>query len=323
MRSCAPPRACSSRRRREGLDPQRGRRGARAPARRGRGARPARVGNHERLPGARGARARAAPTATATRRGARWRRCCASASRSSTRRCRSTTPAAVACSISSRAREPSRARRMHVLVGVIGGLLVAAMLWEIFVAFLLPRRVKRDPRLVRAVFVRVWRPWRAAGARAAAGRRRRAARHLRAVRPGDRAGAVGRGDDVRLRVPAVGRRLAPRPGRRERGLRQRPLLRGRHDGLELARRPRRARHVRAHRADHRRGQRPGGAGDRDRLPALALSGVLASRGDRVAAGRARGLAAERRAACTALGRAGRLAGSGRVPRAAGSSGWRS
>ncbi len=49
---------------------------------------------------------------------------------------------------------------MHVLVGVIGALLVAAMLWEIFVAFLLPRRVKRDPRLVRAVFVRVWRPWR-------------------------------------------------------------------------------------------------------------------------------------------------------------------
>ena len=34
------------------------------------------------------------------------------------------------------------------------------MLLEIFVAFLLPRRVKRDPRLVRRVFAYGWRPWR-------------------------------------------------------------------------------------------------------------------------------------------------------------------
>jgi hypothetical protein len=31
---------------------------------------------------------------------------------------------------------------------------------EIFVAFLLPRRVKRDPKIVRSVFAYAWRPWR-------------------------------------------------------------------------------------------------------------------------------------------------------------------
>lgn len=49
---------------------------------------------------------------------------------------------------------------MRILVGVLGGLLVVAMLVEIFVAFLLPRRVKRDPKLVRTVFAYGWRPWR-------------------------------------------------------------------------------------------------------------------------------------------------------------------
>jgi hypothetical protein len=49
---------------------------------------------------------------------------------------------------------------MRILVGVIGGALVALMLLEIFVAFLLPRRVKRDPKLVRTVFAYGWRPWR-------------------------------------------------------------------------------------------------------------------------------------------------------------------
>jgi hypothetical protein len=50
---------------------------------------------------------------------------------------------------------------MRVLVGVLGGALVALMLLEIFFAFLLPRRVKRDPRIVRFVFDYLWRPWRA------------------------------------------------------------------------------------------------------------------------------------------------------------------
>jgi hypothetical protein len=49
---------------------------------------------------------------------------------------------------------------VRILVGVLGGLLVVAMLLEIFVAFLLPRRVKRDPKLVRTVFAYFWRPWR-------------------------------------------------------------------------------------------------------------------------------------------------------------------
>lgn len=49
---------------------------------------------------------------------------------------------------------------MRILVGVLGGLLVTAMLVEIFVAFVLPRRVKRDPRLVRTVFAYGWWPWR-------------------------------------------------------------------------------------------------------------------------------------------------------------------
>jgi hypothetical protein len=49
---------------------------------------------------------------------------------------------------------------MHVLVGVLGGVLVGLMLLEIFVAFLLPRRVKRDPKIVRTVFAYAWRPWR-------------------------------------------------------------------------------------------------------------------------------------------------------------------
>jgi hypothetical protein len=45
-------------------------------------------------------------------------------------------------------------------VGLLGGALVALMLLEIFLAFLLPRRVKRDPRMVRSVFAYAWRPWR-------------------------------------------------------------------------------------------------------------------------------------------------------------------
>lgn len=49
---------------------------------------------------------------------------------------------------------------MHVLVGVLGGALVALMLIEIFLTFLLPRRVRRDPRIARSVFALGWRPWR-------------------------------------------------------------------------------------------------------------------------------------------------------------------
>jgi len=50
---------------------------------------------------------------------------------------------------------------MRVAVGVLGGAIVALMLVEIFLTFLLPRRVRRDPRIVRSVFAYAWRPWRA------------------------------------------------------------------------------------------------------------------------------------------------------------------
>jgi hypothetical protein len=49
---------------------------------------------------------------------------------------------------------------MRILVGVLGVLLIALMLSEFFVAFLLPRRVKRDPRIARGIYEAVWRPWR-------------------------------------------------------------------------------------------------------------------------------------------------------------------
>jgi hypothetical protein len=49
---------------------------------------------------------------------------------------------------------------VRVVVGIVGGLLLVAMLSEFFVTFMLPRRVKRDPRLARGLFRAAWRPWR-------------------------------------------------------------------------------------------------------------------------------------------------------------------
>jgi hypothetical protein len=49
---------------------------------------------------------------------------------------------------------------MNVLVGIAGALLIVLMLAEFFVAFLLPRRVKRDPRIARWILVMGWRGWR-------------------------------------------------------------------------------------------------------------------------------------------------------------------
>ncbi|MGH2850458.1 MAG: two pore domain potassium channel family protein [Solirubrobacteraceae bacterium] len=54
---------------------------------------------------------------------------------------------------------------MRIVVGVVGGVLVALMLFEIFLAFLLPRRVKRDPLLARRVAIYLFRPWRAVARR--------------------------------------------------------------------------------------------------------------------------------------------------------------
>ena len=58
---------------------------------------------------------------------------------------------------------------MRVVAGVAGVVLIALMLSEFFVAFLLPRRVRRDPRIARGLIRLLWRPWRAlAGRRAPA-----------------------------------------------------------------------------------------------------------------------------------------------------------
>jgi hypothetical protein len=54
---------------------------------------------------------------------------------------------------------------MHVVVAVAACLLIVLMLAEFFLTFLMPRRVKRDPRIARRVFSLVWRPWRAVGRR--------------------------------------------------------------------------------------------------------------------------------------------------------------
>jgi hypothetical protein len=53
---------------------------------------------------------------------------------------------------------------MHVLAGIGGAVLILAMLVEFFVAFMLPRRVKRDPRIARGIYQALWRPWRATAA---------------------------------------------------------------------------------------------------------------------------------------------------------------
>jgi hypothetical protein len=49
---------------------------------------------------------------------------------------------------------------VRILVGLVGAVLIVLMLAEFFVAFLLPRRVKRDPRIARGIYEAVWRPWR-------------------------------------------------------------------------------------------------------------------------------------------------------------------
>jgi hypothetical protein len=50
---------------------------------------------------------------------------------------------------------------MRVVAACASGLLIIMMLAEFFISFLLPRRVKRDPRIARRVLVSIWVPWRA------------------------------------------------------------------------------------------------------------------------------------------------------------------
>jgi len=50
---------------------------------------------------------------------------------------------------------------MRVVAGIAGAALIMLLLSEFFVTFMLPRRVRRDPRIARRFNRLLWRPWRA------------------------------------------------------------------------------------------------------------------------------------------------------------------
>src|SRR5215510_8415886 len=50
---------------------------------------------------------------------------------------------------------------MRIVAAAVGLALIGLMLAEFFVTFMLPRRVRRDPRIARGLNRVVWRPWRA------------------------------------------------------------------------------------------------------------------------------------------------------------------
>jgi hypothetical protein len=50
---------------------------------------------------------------------------------------------------------------MRVVGAVVGVIVIGLMLAEFFVTFMLPRRVRRDPRIARGLVRLLWRPWRA------------------------------------------------------------------------------------------------------------------------------------------------------------------
>jgi hypothetical protein len=54
---------------------------------------------------------------------------------------------------------------VRVVVGLVGVVVILLMLAEFFVAFLLPRRVRRDPRIARGIYRALWHPWRALAGR--------------------------------------------------------------------------------------------------------------------------------------------------------------
>jgi hypothetical protein len=58
---------------------------------------------------------------------------------------------------------------MRVLAGICGVALILLLLSEFFVAFLLPRRVRRDPRIARGLNRLFWKPWRAVAERLSPG----------------------------------------------------------------------------------------------------------------------------------------------------------
>ena len=181
---------------------------------------------------------------------------------------------------------------MRLVVGIAGGVLVALMLAEFFVAFLLPRRVRRDPRIARQVLWLGWRAWRRASRRLPADAADtmlgfygplglimelalvdvRAGRGLRRVAVGDGLAPLARSLGRVWRRPLLQRRRLPqrldRSHSDERWLAHSLLARGR---------------VWLRRSLHR-----------DRLPAGAVPGILTPRSSGLAARPAGGLAAERR-----------------------------
>ena len=54
---------------------------------------------------------------------------------------------------------------VHLVVWLLCVALIAVLLAEFFVVFLLPRRVKRDPRIARGILRTIWVPWRAVAGR--------------------------------------------------------------------------------------------------------------------------------------------------------------
>src|SRR2546421_349619 len=54
---------------------------------------------------------------------------------------------------------------MRLLIGFIGTLLVAVILWEAFETIILPRRVTRRVRITRLLYLLTWQPWSAIAAR--------------------------------------------------------------------------------------------------------------------------------------------------------------
>jgi hypothetical protein len=54
---------------------------------------------------------------------------------------------------------------MRAVAAIAGLGLMAVLLYDFFVTYLLPRRVKRDPRIARGIYGRLWVPWRALGRR--------------------------------------------------------------------------------------------------------------------------------------------------------------
>ena len=57
---------------------------------------------------------------------------------------------------------------MRVVAAIAGLALIGLMLAEFFVTFMLPRRVRRDPRIARGLNRLLWRPWRAIAMRLSA-----------------------------------------------------------------------------------------------------------------------------------------------------------